>query len=186
MFLLSFLLQGYKYEYHVEPLNASCNAADRNNQGIAYMEMGQYNHAIASFKLAIKLSPNAPASAAYYNNLGLAYMRLGAYSLAEPCFKKSAELNPVFIEYYINLVSVYAKNGTIYNELEKYNLRISSDDNDSMAYFMQGLIYKQLGEDEKAVKSLKKYTSIEKENVLSRGAKQLIFEIKDKKIDHKG
>ena len=181
LFLISFLLQGYKYEYQVEPLNAAANAADRNNQGIAYMEMGQYNHAIAAFKLAINLSPNAPSSAAYYNNLGLAYMKLGAYSLAEPCFKKSTELNPVFLEYYTNLVSAYAQKGTIYNELNKYKLQTNADSKNSDAYFMQGLIYKQIGDNEKAVNSLKKYISIEKENVLSRGAKQLIFEIKNKK-----
>ena len=58
---------------------------------------------------------------------------------------------------------------------------VKSDSENSKAYFMQGLIYKQLGDDDKAIKSLKKYVSIEKENVLSRGAKQLIFEIKNKK-----
>ena len=111
--LTGIFLQGYKYEYHIEPLNAAANAADRNNQGVSYMEMGHLNHAIAEFKLAIALSPNAPSSAAYYNNLGIAFSKIGAVDSARPCFEKAIELNPVFLEYYNNLIDIYAQDGSI-------------------------------------------------------------------------
>ena len=180
--LAAFLfLQGYKYEYHVEPLNASANAADRNNLGVAYMEMGQINHAIAAFKLAIALSPNAPASAAYYNNLGLAYSKVGAYNLARPCFNKAIELNPVFLEYYNNLINLSSKDGSLDAQLEIYKSMAADNPENSYAQFMLGLIYKQKGENDKAVTALKKYVSIEKDNVLSRAAKQMIFELQGEK-----
>ena len=180
--LLSFFfLQGYKYEYHVEPLNAAANAADRNNQGVSYMEMGHLNHAIAEFRLAIALSPNAPSSATYYNNLGIAYTKIGAISAAKPCFEKAIELNPVFLEYYNNLVNIYAQEGSISARLSEYQAKIVKDNMNSEAYFMLGLMYKKIGDKNNAVKCLKKYISIEKENILSRAAKQMIYELKTEK-----
>ncbi|MCR4880999.1 MAG: tetratricopeptide repeat protein [bacterium] len=182
LILLSiFFIQGYKYEYHVEPLNAAANAADRNNQGVAYMEMGHLNHAIAEFRLAIALSPNAPSSAAYYNNLGIALSKIGAIDAARPCFERAIELNPVFLEYYNNLINVYVQDGSLYSRISDYQSQIANDGMNSQAYFMLGLIYRKTGENDRAVNCLKRYIALEKENVLSRAAKQMIFEIKSEK-----
>lgn len=181
IFIACFFLQGYTYEYYVEPLNAANNAADKNNQGVAYMEMGHLNHAISAFKLAIALSPDAPASAVYHNNLGIAYMKIGAYSAAKPCFERAIELNPVFLEYYNNLVKVFEKEGLLESKLNEYLTIVETDRLNSYAYFMAGLIYKQLGDKENAINSFKTYISIEKQNVMSRAAKQLIFELKTEK-----
>lgn len=140
-----FFLQGYKYEYHVEPLNAAANAVERNNQGVAYMEFGHLNHAIAEFRLAIALSPNSPSSATFYNNLGIAYSKIGAYSAAQPCFEKAIELNPVFLEYYNNLVNSYANDGSLYSRLQTYKVQASADKMNSQALFMMGMMYRKIG-----------------------------------------
>lgn len=174
-------LSGYKYEYHVEPLNAAANAVERNNQGVAYMEMGHLNHAIAEFRLAIALSPNAPTSATFYNNLGIAYSKIGAYSAAQPCFEKAIELNPVFLEYYNNLVNSYANQGNINSKLAQYKSQTAANNMNSQALFMQGLIYKETGDKNNAINCFRRYIQIEKENVLSRGAKQMIYELKNEK-----
>lgn len=176
-----FFLQGYKYEYHVEPLNAAANAVDRNNQGVAYMEMGHLNHAIAEFRLAIALSPNSPSSATFYNNLGIAYTKIGAYSAAQPCFERAIELNPIFLEYYNNLVNSYAKDGSLHSRLKTYQAQASADRMNSQALFMMGLIYKELGDKNNAISCFRHYVQIEKENVLARGAKQMIYELKNEK-----
>lgn len=174
-------LQGYKYEYHVEPLNAAANAVERNNQGVAYMEMGHLNHAIAEFRLAIALSPNAPTSATFYNNLGIAYSKIGAYGAAQPCFEKAIKLNPVFLEYYNNLVNSYVNQGNINTKLAEYNSQVASNNMNSQALFMLGLIYKQTGDKSNAINCFRRYIQIEKENILSRAAKQMIYELKSEK-----
>lgn len=174
-------LSGYKYEYHVEPLDATANAVERNNQGVAYMEFGHLNHAITEFRLAIALSPNSPSSATFYNNLGIAYSKIGAYGAAQPCFEKAIELNPVFIEYYNNLVTSYANDGSLASRLQTYKAQASANKMNSEALFMMGLIYRELGDKNNAIDCFRRYIQIEKENVLSRGAKQMIYELKNEK-----
>ena len=43
---------------------------------------------------------------------------------------------------------------------------------------MLGLIYKKLGEKNSAIYCFKKFIALEKQNVLSRAAKQMIYELK--------
>ncbi len=145
------------------------------------MEFGHLNHAIAEFKLAIALSPNSPSSVTFYNNLGLAYTKIGAYNAAQQCFEKAIELNPVFLEYYNNLINSYALDGSLQSRLRTYKSQASANRMNSEALFMMGLIYKEMGDKNNAINSFKRYIQIEKENVLSRAAKQMIYELKNEK-----
>ena len=176
--LFSFLLQGYEYKYNVEPLDATNNATKRNSNGIMYMEMGQYNAALEEFRIAILLSPNAPTSAAYYNNLGLLYEKMNRPQNAQECFEKAIQLNPVFVEYYKNLVSLYKKTGQESTMLNKYLNEISLNKKNSSPYFYVALIYAQNNQKELAIKYLKEYRKLEKLNILSYAAKQMIEELK--------
>ena len=176
LFILTFFLQGYEYKYEVPKLDATNNAASRNSKGIMYMEMGHYNAAMTEFKVAISLNPNSPASAAYYNNLGLLYMKMNKLTEANECFEKAISLNPVFLEYYKNKIDLYDRAGIIDSYLSRYLKEIQQDDKNSNAYLMAGLICQQMGQKQNAVNYLKRYLSIEKNNVMARAIKQ---EIKD-------
>jgi len=171
-------LQGYKYEYKIEALDASKNANNHNAQGIMWMEMSQYAPALSEFQMAIALSPNTPASAAYYNNMGLIYVKVNNFTAAHACFEKAIELNPVFLEYYNKLVLMYKKSGRLDSELNKQLEKIKTDKNNSSAYFMAGLIYREKGNKSDAIKYLKEFITLEKDIILSRAAKQMIYEMK--------
>ncbi len=173
-----FFLQGYEYEYNVPKLNATNNAAARNNKGIMYMEMGQYGAAMTEFKIAVSLNPDSPASSAYYNNLGLVYMKFGQLKEAQECFERAIELNHVFLEYHKNLVRLYAQAGVLEKHLAKYEADIVSDKMNSKAYFMAGLISAEIGNKKEAVKYLKRFVKLERNQILARGVSQYIEEIK--------
>lgn len=173
-----FFLQGYEYKYNVPPLDATNNATSHNSKGIMYMEMGQYAAAMSEFKIAISLNPDSPASAAYYNNLGLLYMKLNQLNKAQECFNAAIKINPVFIEYHRNLIRLYDKAGILDTVLSENLKAIKNDDKNSQAYFMAGLICAQMGRKNNAIQYLKTFTSLEKNQILSRAVKQYISELK--------
>ncbi len=178
LIILCIFIQGYEYKYETPKLDATNNAAKRNSQGIMYMEMGQYAAAMTEFKVAISLNPNSPASAAYYNNLGLLYMKLNKLKQAQECFNAAIKLNPVFLEYYTNLIDFYDKAGLLDSALTDYLNQIAKDNQNSNAYFMAGLICSQMGQKQQAIKYLKRFISLEKDQILSRAVKQMLEEMK--------
>ena len=181
LFILCFLLQGYTYEYKVPVLDPANNAASHNSQGIMYMEMGFYSTAMSEFQIAISLNPDSPASAAYYNNLGILFLKFNMINEAQECFTKAISLNHVFLEYHTNLIKTYEKSGCLNAKLNEYLNQISKNNKNSDAYFMAGLIYAQMGQNEQAIKYLKRFTTLEKNQVLARGIKQKISELQANK-----
>lgn len=172
------LFTGYEYKYEVEPLDATKNAINRNTNGIMYMEMGYYHAAENEFKIAISLVPNSPSSAAYYNNLGLLYLKINQYTKAEQCFLDAIDINPVFLEYYKNLVFTFSKMNVLDKKLRFYLDQIDNAPKNSNAYLFVGLIYMQKGNKELAAKYLKEYLKLEKDIVLARAIKQLLYEMR--------
>ena len=170
-------LSGYKYKHNVPPIDGTNNATERNSRGIMYMEMGQYAAAMSEFQIAISLSPDAPTSSAYYNNLGLLMLKLNRANDAKDCFKKAIDRNPVFLEYYKNLITASGQAGSLNSDLNMYLSQIASDNNNSQAYFMAGLIYAEKGQKVLAVQYLKRFTKLEKVNFLSGAANNMIKEL---------
>ena len=159
---VALFLQGYSFEYKVEELDSARNAANRNNTAIMYMEMGHYQAAETEFKIAISLVPNSPSSAAYYNNLGLLYLKIKNYIGAEDCFTNAININPVFLEYYKNLVATYANQNILNEKLNSYLSLIEKDSQNSLAYLYAGLIYIELGDNTLATNYLTQYVNFEK------------------------
>ena len=170
-------MQGYEYKYDVPVLDATNNAINRNNQGIMYMEMGNYAAAMTSFKTAIALNPNSPASAAYYNNIGLLYTKLGQYKEAQDCFNAAISINPVFLEYYKNQIDMYAKAGLLNSFLNNSLAQINQNSKNSQAYLYAGLAYAQMKNSSLAKKYLNNFVLLEKNQILSRAIKQYISEL---------
>ncbi len=70
-----------------------------SRRGSAYMQKGDYDHAIQDYDDAIRLNPNdAPA----YNDRGSAYFYKGDYDRAIQDFNEAIRLNPNFVEAYYN------------------------------------------------------------------------------------
>lgn len=60
-------------------------------QGMKYMESGNWEAAIIKFNDTIKISPNHPQS---YGNLGICYASIGKIQLALEAFDKAIEIDP--------------------------------------------------------------------------------------------
>ena len=97
----------------------------RNNLGIVYLEMGQYDDAIVQFKAASdNLLYETPEFA--YTNLGWAYYKKGEFVKAKEYYKKSINLEPRHSLAYFNLARMYF-------DLEKYD--------DSVAEYKEAIRY---------------------------------------------
>ena len=70
------------------------------NLGNVYADLGDYENAIQSYKLAIKFDPSLSKP---HNNLGLAYAALGKLSEAANEFSQAVRLKPDYAEAHYNL-----------------------------------------------------------------------------------
>ncbi len=83
-------------------------AALHNNLGVAYIEKGEYDRAIAECKKAIEFWPeNAEA----YNNLGYAFGQKDEWDEAIEMYKGAVEFKPEFKEAHYNLALAFAQTG---------------------------------------------------------------------------
>jgi tetratricopeptide (TPR) repeat protein len=75
-------------------------------QGVLATQLGQFDHAIASFDLAIQVSP---LSAALYSNRGIAYQKLDRFTDAISDFENAIAIQPLHFEAHNNIGSAMMK-----------------------------------------------------------------------------
>ncbi len=74
---------------------------ERNFQkGVAYVESGQYDKAIESFRKIIEIKP---AYAEAYNNLGVVYHKLKLYDTAIDSYREAIKIKPDFADAHLNI-----------------------------------------------------------------------------------
>lgn len=78
------------------------------NMGNAYLDLGEYQKAVDSYKQAIKLDPTLSKP---HNNLGLAYAALGRLAEAQAEFAEAVRLKPDYAEAHYNLGVAYLQLG---------------------------------------------------------------------------
>ena len=89
-----------------------------NNRGWAYIELEQYEQAVADCTKAIELDPELALA---YSNRGLAYLRLGQYEQTVADCTRAIELDP-------DLALAYNNRGQAYLELEQYDQAVADFD----------------------------------------------------------
>ncbi len=80
----------------------------RYNRGMAEVEKGLYNQAIADYTAAIALNPDYPEA---YGNRGIAYGRIGLYDQAIADETRAIALNPTLDKAYGNRAYAYHLRG---------------------------------------------------------------------------
>lgn len=100
-YLYGFIMFGRKrYDEAVDQFKRALKSrpqffAARNHLGVAYLELGRFNEAIATLEPLLK-EPTYTMQYLVYNNLGLACSKKGDVAQAEKHYKMSVFLNPNF------------------------------------------------------------------------------------------
>lgn len=82
------------------------NAIAYSNQGNIQLSLGMLSEALASYEMAIKLSPGFPET---YSNLGNLYQDLKEYAKAINCYKKAIAIDQNNPDYFCNLGNSFLK-----------------------------------------------------------------------------
>ncbi|MCG6551298.1 MAG: serine/threonine-protein kinase [Candidatus Magnetominusculus sp. LBB02] len=113
-----------------------------NGRGAAYLELGQYNNAVADFSEAIKIKPDQYV---YYMNRATANRKRNFYDEAIADFRKALNLNPQSMEHRYNIYVEKADahfNKNEFNEaIADYSSAIKINPNKENTYAYRGLLY---------------------------------------------
>jgi tetratricopeptide (TPR) repeat protein len=132
------------------------SADDHIEQGMAYVEQGKRDEAIAEFQKAIELEPdNADA----YRNLGTVYVEQGKYEESVAAYEKAIELAPDFGEAYGDLAGVYTYLGRLEEAVAagKKAIELAPDyatahNNLGFAYAEKGMLDEAVAEFQEAIR----------------------------------
>ncbi len=118
------------------------------NLGVAYVNLGQWDKAIAEYSRIIEIDPKYRD--AYYNR-GVAYVNLGQWDKAIPDYSRTIELDPKNINAYSNRGNVYGNLGQWDKAIADYSKAVGIDPNYPLAWYNRGVIYGNLGQWDKAI-----------------------------------
>jgi tetratricopeptide (TPR) repeat protein len=144
--------------------NVTHGANDIFEQGIECLDHGDFDNAIDCFTEVIRVDP---AHELAYTYRGNTYLDLGQFDLAIGDFLKAIKLNPTAF--------TYSCLGDAYLAKEHYGLAVADyteairlDPNSFLAHSGRGSAYRIMGENELAIKDLRKALSLKPDNVFAR------------------
>jgi type IV pilus assembly protein PilF len=111
-------------------------------------------------------------------NLGWAYYNKKEYLLAEKYYRESLDLKPKFINAMRGLGLTYMAMGRIDDAVKILESAVKDYPNVALLYLDLGKIYKQSGDDEKALKAYQKIMELAPGSDLADEAKKAIQDIK--------
>ena len=118
--------------------NQNLSKTEHFKKGLSFLENGNPNGAILSFKSAIEKDENY-FEARY--QLALAYISQNKYESAEKELKKALMLNPSFSEARVVLAKTYLNLEKPLQALEEINVYMQTEKNNSEAYELAGAAY---------------------------------------------
>ena len=107
------------------------------DDGMEFMEEGDYTNAIPKFKKAIEIDPNFAFS---WDNLGVCYKKTNQYEQAITAYKKSLDINPDGRLPLMNIAVTYNLKKEYEQAIKYYNKFISIYRDDPEGYYGLGLI----------------------------------------------
>ncbi|MBF0320398.1 MAG: tetratricopeptide repeat protein [Nitrospirae bacterium] len=139
-------------EAYTKSIGYAPDAASFNNRGLAYLELKQYDNAVADFTEAIQASPKQYL---YYMNRGIANSDRKHYTDAIADYRKAIGLNPSNVDHayrvYANLAYAHYFNKDYKMAIDECTDAIKKNPNKDEAYVMRGLSYQQLDNCELAI-----------------------------------
>jgi tetratricopeptide (TPR) repeat protein len=114
-----------------------------HNRGLAELEAGDYDRAIADFDASIRLDPT---SAPTFNNRGSAWYAKGDPDRAIADFDKAIQLDPAYAFAYHNRGEIWKDKGDFDRAIADYGKAISFDPGYTAAYTDRALAYEGIGD----------------------------------------
>ena len=114
-----------------------------HNRGLAELEAGDYDRAIADFDASIHLDP---ASASTFNNRGSAWYAKGNPDRAIADFDKAIQLDSAYAFAYHNRGEVWKDKGDFDRAIADYGKAIGFDPGYTAAYTDRALAYERIGD----------------------------------------
>ena len=106
-----------------------------NSLGSASYKAQQFDQAIAAYRKALDLKPNAES----HNNLGTVYFRTKSYPEAAESFKSAVGMNPNYAEAHYNLALTYVALNNRNGALAEYNILKTLDPARAEEFFIKYL-----------------------------------------------
>ena len=107
------------------------------DDGLDYMQEGDYESAILKFKKAIEIDPKFAFA---WDNLGISYRKTNQYEQAIEAYKKSLEINPEGRMPLMNIAMTYNLKKEYNEAIKHYNKFIAVYPEDAEGYYGLGLI----------------------------------------------
>lgn len=130
--------------------------------GIAYVDTGKTDEAVAEFRQAIDLAPNSDEC---YRRLGSAYLRTGKLDLALKNYDKAVQINPYFWRNYNQLGAAYLKAHDRPKALAAFQKVTQLQPDYAGGYANMGYVYYMSGDWDKCGPQFRKALELEKSAV---------------------
>jgi tetratricopeptide (TPR) repeat protein len=140
-----------------EIVHATPTAEARTTLGLAYINVGRYDDAIATLKKATSADPDLATA---WNNLSLAYIRKGMLDEAESAAEKAVALDPDSGEARSNLGSVYIRRGMYDEAWDEFETAKGRTPDDPNPYYGLAEVARYRGEEKLAGDYYLKYLEL--------------------------
>lgn len=117
------------------------------DRGLAHLEKGEYDRAIADFDQSLGLDPT---SAWTLNNRGMAWYAKADLDRAADDFDEAIRLDPEYALAYNNRGEVHKDRGDLSGAIEDYGQAIARDPGYTAAYVNRALAYERMGDKDRA------------------------------------
>ena len=158
--------------FAISLLMAQSKVPEEFNEGVKYMEQGEYELAAKYFQDAINKNPKlAPA----WFNLAVAYDITGQDSLAIICYQKAAKLDPEDPDPWIYLAQLYQRHDNPRLAIRAYENAISRKPNDAKLLNSLAIAYDQIGRYKDALSAINTAIKIDSEYISAKINKIIIL-----------
>jgi len=143
------------------------SAVDRYNQGVAFLEAGDYKNAIIEFEAVLNADPNNFEAK---KNLAGAYANDGNYDAARQTYLDARDMRPNDASIFSNLAYVYYMLGEQQYAWDNLANAFSNDPNYPLAHYVAAELYFDQDETQSALAEYETYLGYESNSRFSRDA----------------
>jgi tetratricopeptide (TPR) repeat protein len=148
----------------LESRNLNKRAIAYNNLGLAWLQKGDFDRAIASFDEAIRLDPEYSHA---YTNRGVAWGEKGEYDRAIADYDQAIRLNPTESVSWNNRANARAKKGEYDHAIADYTEAIRLNPKYSVAYALRGEKWRLIGDLDRALADQDRAIALDPQNPIA-------------------